>query len=365
MKTGWVRPLRHVVVLSVFSVTVACQQEQPAEPVAVETSNSEARPTGAIVGGRDFSGLPAVGAFARKDGRHWCTGTVIAPRAVLTAAHCLAGLEAGDLEFRIGPDSSNPSARFRPERLVPHPRYASGSFNFDIGVVVLSRDAGVAPMKLSSGLDATWIGRDLFFVGYGLVNGVTRTGAGRKRAVSIPIDSVSQDRYGYRTEGKNTCTGDSGGPAFWQSEDREWLITGVVSHGDLPCLEWGVNTRADAHLEFLDPYLPEEKNDSCGSVSFQGQCDGRLLRWCEDERLNEVDCESREQICDINPDQGYYDCFTPEPEDPCDGETITGRCEGQVLVWCEDSTVKVVDCAPRNQTCVYDSERDYYNCLSQ
>ncbi|MEO0815081.1 MAG: trypsin-like serine protease [Myxococcota bacterium] len=335
-----------------------CQSSVP-----VESLSTQARPEGAIVGGRSFDGLPAVGAIARADGVHWCTGTLVAPRAVITAAHCLYGREQAGLEFRVGPVSGLSNERIKAARLVPHPFYRPGSFNYDIGIMVLERDASVEPMSIAGELSAEWEGRELFFVGYGITDGVTRQGAGRKRSVVMPIAEIRSDRYVYSTEGKNTCTGDSGGPAFWQSAERDWLLTGVVSHGDGPCVEWGVNTRADVYRSFLEPYLPEPLSD-CGNVSFRGECDGQLLRWCEDNELREVDCAERQETCMFDETNGYFDCEPVDPPDPCDGETAVGRCDDQVLIWCENGAVNVIDCEPRQQVCVFDEQRGYYNCLS-
>ncbi len=343
---------------SLLSAICACQSSVPVEP----TGTSD-RPEGAIVGGREFDGLPAVGAFALANGQHWCTGTLVAPRVVLTAAHCLLGREDDGLEFRIGPVSQSAPERISAQELVPHPSYRDGSFDYDIGVVLLERAASVPPMRLVPAMDTSWSGRELFFVGYGIVDGVTREGAGRKRSVVIPIETIQSDRYRYSSESKNTCTGDSGGPAFWQSPAREWLITGVVSNGDAPCLEWGVNTRVDVYRGFLDPYLPPEEAPGCGDVSYEGECDGTIVRWCEAERLREVDCASRGEVCDFDDENGFYDCVPTGDEDPCAGENAIGRCDGQVLIWCEDEEVKVVDCAARGQQCVYDAQRGYFNCL--
>lgn len=347
-----------LILASVLSAILGCQSSVPVEPVG-----TAARPEGTIVGGREFDGLPAVGAFALSSGQHWCTGTLVAPRVVLTAAHCLVDHAAGELEFRIGPVSASASERLAVRELIPHPSYRAGSFDYDIGVVLLDRAASVPPMRLIDEMDASWADRELFFVGYGIVDGVTREGAGRKRSVVIPIESVGSDRYRYRSEGKNTCTGDSGGPAFWQSPDREWRITGVVSHGDAPCLEWGVNTRVDVFRPFLAPYLPPDASPGCDGVSFEGECEGTVLRWCESERLQEVDCADRNQACGYDDENGFYDCVGTGEEDPCNGENAIGRCDEQVLIWCEDEQVHVVDCEARDQNCVYDAQRGYFNCL--
>src|SRR5690606_6598664 len=109
-----------------------------------------------------------------------------------------------------------------------HPSYSGSSLQNDIGYVTLTADAPVEPMKLSPSMDASWVGKELIFVGYGASNGIQQTGYGTKRFVAMPIQQVWAKQFRYAVSGKNTCNGDSGGPAFAQV-DGELLLAGVTS----------------------------------------------------------------------------------------------------------------------------------------
>ena len=319
------------------------QQEE-----AVESSKER------IVGGQATSAVPAVGALTRFGGTH-CTGTLVGPRTVLTAAHCVVGVSASSLRFVIGSRVSQPEHVLSVASVTPHPAYNDFQLTNDIGVVTLAQDAPVAPMGILPSMDASWVGRELIFVGYGFSNGINQTGIGTKRFVQMDIASVSSTTFSYQDQGKNTCNGDSGGPAFAQV-GGELLVAGVTSYGDQFCTQFGVDTRVDVYADFLG--LNAAPADPCEGETFVGRCDGDSVIWCENETVNEQDCSSQGKTCGFSEQNQYFACVEPEA-DPCQGETFEGRCDGNTVVWCENDEVKSLDC---NQ-CGFDSSKGFFNCL--
>ena len=101
-------------------------------------------------------------------------------------------------------------------------------------------------------MSASWVGKNLVFVGYGVSNGQTQTGSGVKRVVSIPVSQVAATQFAYQTPGRNTCNGDSGGPAFATDASGNLTVAGVTSYGDRGCTQYGVDTRVDAYRSFID-----------------------------------------------------------------------------------------------------------------
>ena len=205
-----------------------------------------------IVGGQIETRFPAVGALLA-DGEWFCTGTAIGRRVILTAGHCLDGM-TGEVEFFLGADANHPQngKRFSARSIHPHPNYSSDD-NYDVGIVVLDDDVGVDPIPARlDPLGQDIIGRDATFVGYGLT--VQDGDGGEKRSVAIPISEVNNFFIGYATPNKNTCNGDSGGPALMDIGHGLEVI-GVTSYGDAGCTEYGYNTRPDVFASWIQAFL--------------------------------------------------------------------------------------------------------------
>jgi murein DD-endopeptidase MepM/ murein hydrolase activator NlpD len=64
----------------------------------------------------------------------------------------------------------------------------------------------------------------------------------------------------------------------------------------------------------------------------------------------------------VDPGSTGTDATTGEPYD-CASLGYTGICDGDLLIWCEDDTIMMVDCAETGEVCAFESERIGYNCV--
>ena len=210
-----------------------------------------------------------------------CSGTLIAPKVFLTAAHCTAFLEAEGISqvwvtFAPAYDEDSTSlAGLFAGSYVTHPEFGSGgaSDTHDIAVVLLEQAPGITPAQLPTAglldqLKATHELDDLTFtaVGYGTVR-EDKTGGPH----SLFFDGVR--RYALQsalnlekawlllsmnpsTGSGGTCYGDSGGPHFLGGVQSN-LIVSITITGDVWCRATDKTYRIDtpAARAFLDDFV--------------------------------------------------------------------------------------------------------------
>lgn len=216
-----------------------------------------------IVGGNQTTAYKSVVAILIKGALH-CTGTIVGKRTVLTAAHCLEGYDKqySDFTVVVGSNVVQPSAG--PIKVVgnEYPKGDPEGYKFeraalidDIGLVYLEHDLDIQPVDLHSG-NPNWNdikakGLNLTFVGFGydMLN-KEQVGLGVKREGSWHINGeIENRRVKFSIPGKNTCKGDSGGPAFL-IENGSIKQVAITSGGAGDC-SYGLETRIDAFNGWL------------------------------------------------------------------------------------------------------------------
>ncbi|KQZ39644.1 trypsin-like serine protease [Duganella sp. Root1480D1] len=218
-------------------------------------------------GQADGNKHPQVGALVDYDSKGtayaFCTGTMISPTVMLTAAHCNPGVSAVKVTF----DSKVlNSAVMYVGQYHPHPEYRQQQNDpHDIAVIVFDQPIpAVAPARLPTlGLFDTLKNNGLLAntsytaVGFG---GQERSFDGKggwtiayqdSREWSVSAFGALNDSWlrlsqNNATGNGGTCYGDSGGPNFFGSGSGETrMIAGTTITGDTPCVQSNVIYRLD------------------------------------------------------------------------------------------------------------------------
>lgn len=220
-----------------------------------------------IVGGRPASiaEFPSLAFIEAREGKHGfaCSGTVVAPRVVLTAAHCAEEIEKGTMtpaaNYAVATGVTDPGEAglgnvFHVTETHVFPGFDPGILHGDAAILILANPTSAPPLPMAGAADAALYsgGATVQLAGWGLTSAKAKKEPGGLREtpmlVQTPASCQQRTRSFYgsysqpaqvcllaASRASGGCFGDSGGPAIGQRADGSPVEVGITSTGGPNC----------------------------------------------------------------------------------------------------------------------------------
>lgn len=226
-----------------------------------------------IIGGRyaDDGEFPEVVYISNGEAR--CSASIIGPRTLLTAAHCIND------EGAVKPVSTMPYDYVVHARKETYRATCTISdkwtgdqhkFEHDMALCLIDHKLTIKPATVVAQGEGPQVGETVTHVGFGCVTSRGRGGNdGRLKIGEANVYQLSDgdESYCWESKGDGICYGDSGGPGYrrlTEAKTQQHIVLGVNSRGNIYNINILTDLASEKSHQFMRDWAEANQTVICG-----------------------------------------------------------------------------------------------------